>query len=163
LGHPGVGVGWGKKAATVILQHAVNIFANAVRESAKRGNVVAQVLTGEKGRSCHWPRLEKEFKQAHSTCAACAGTARLNVHHMQPFHLRPELELVESNLITLCMGEFECHLRIGHGDDFRAYNARVADDATLVLTNPQLRPSVEIAAKAARLYVDDNPDKTPTP
>lgn len=46
----------------------------------------------------------------------------LNVHHKVPFHIAPELELEESNLITLCMSEDRhCHLLIGHGDSFKAY------------------------------------------
>jgi hypothetical protein len=54
---------------------------------------------------------------------------KLQVHHVKPFHLLPELELDESNLISLCMGPNECHLFIGHGDSFRCYNPNVREDA----------------------------------
>jgi hypothetical protein len=54
----------------------------------------------------------------------------LNVHHVLPFHLKPELELDPSNLITLCSSlDKNCHLDIGHGDNFRAYNASVREYA----------------------------------
>ena len=43
--------------------------------------------------------------------------------------MHPELELDPNNLITLCMGENSCHLDIGHGGSFRAYNQDVLDDA----------------------------------
>ena len=39
-----------------------------------------------------------------------------DVHHIVPFHQRPDLELVEDNLITLCR---EHHFRIGHDPDGR--------------------------------------------
>lgn len=49
-------------------------------------------------------------------CACCGGSANLNVHHVRPFHLYPELELAASNLITLCEGgSINCHFLIGHG------------------------------------------------
>ena len=52
------------------------------------------------------------------------------MHHVKPFHLDPALELDPGNLIALCMKRDSwCHLYLGHGDDFRAYNAKVRDDA----------------------------------
>jgi 5-methylcytosine-specific restriction endonuclease McrA len=54
----------------------------------------------------------------------------LQVHHIVPFSTAPDLELEPSNLITLCMGEFDCHLRLGHGGSFRHYNPLVVEDAT---------------------------------
>ncbi len=76
----------------------------------------------------------------------------MNVHHMKPFHLDPPLELDPTNLISLCMGKFECHIRIGHGDDFKAYNPSVQVDAALCLRNPGSRADIEAKAKAKRLY-----------
>jgi hypothetical protein len=50
----------------------------------------------------------------------------VQVHHVRPFHLRPELELDPDNLISLCMAEGRhCHLAVGHGGDFKAYNLHV--------------------------------------
>jgi hypothetical protein len=54
-----------------------------------------------------------------------------------PFHLDPNKELDTTNLITLCMGEKECHLHIGHGGSFRQYNPNVRTDAATVLAHPE--------------------------
>jgi 5-methylcytosine-specific restriction protein A len=141
-----------------VIEHWFNVAHNALRESAKRGNAFACAVTGEPARSDKWPTVEKHFKANNPRCAACNGQTRLNVHHVQPFHLRPELELDFDNLITLCMGPVECHLKIGHGDDFKAWNPGVREDAKTLLVSPELRPNVEQAAKASRMY--DDPDAT---
>jgi hypothetical protein len=65
-------------------------------------------------RSPAWSRVRAEFVAEHSVCEACGSREKLNVHHIQPFHLHPELELELSNLITLC---FEHHFRVGHDPD----------------------------------------------
>lgn len=68
------------------------------------------------------------------TCEACGGRRLVDVHHTQPYDLKPELELEPSNLITLCMAaERHCHLLIGHGDDFLAFNPNVVADALAAL------------------------------
>lgn len=72
-------------------------------------------------RSGKWPTVEKHFRETHPTCAACGSKNRLNVHHIRAFHLFPNLELDLNNLITLCMSKSECHLKLGHGDNFKAY------------------------------------------
>jgi 5-methylcytosine-specific restriction endonuclease McrA len=80
-------------------------------------------------RSPQWAGVRDAFLETHPTCAGCGGKKRLQVHHVDPFHLHPELELVPENLITLCMGKAECHLLIGHGDDWRAWDPDVRVDA----------------------------------
>jgi hypothetical protein len=52
----------------------------------------------------------------------------LEVHHLTPVHLAPELELVTSNLITLCERN-GCHFRVGHCFDWRAFNPQCVRDA----------------------------------
>lgn len=55
---------------------------------------------------------------------------KLNVHHIRPFHLYPELELVEDNFITLCENPgFNCHFVIGHCMFWTAWNPTVVLDA----------------------------------
>lgn len=54
-----------------------------------------------------------------------------------PFNLDPSLELDPSNLITLCMGEKECHLHIGHGGSFKQYCPEVRKYAATVLAHPE--------------------------
>ena len=82
-------------------------------------------------RSSHWETVRKRHLKAFPTCAACGCDQHLQVHHIKPFHLHPELELEESNLITLCegKGEHQCHLNIGHLGNFKRENPDVVKDA----------------------------------
>lgn len=133
------------------LKHVFRVLHNNLRERAKHGSVIAQKLMGESPRSDKWPKIEKEYLAKQPKCQACNGTQRLNVHHKQPFHIHPELELDLNNLITLCMGATECHIRIGHGDDFKMYNPNVVTDAAEILAHPEKRAEIEVKAKATRL------------
>jgi hypothetical protein len=100
----------------------------------------------EGNRSDLWPETRAAFVAKNPACAACGKRIDLNVHHLIPFYLRPDLELVESNLITLCR---EHHFRVGHDPDgpweperpsWRAYNPRVIEHAGQVLAGrPILR------------------------
>ena len=80
-------------------------------------------------RSSGWEAVRDAHLASRPTCAACGGTKLLQVHHVVPFHLATDLELVPSNLVTLCMGDFDCHLRLGHGGSFRCYNPTIVEDA----------------------------------
>jgi len=117
--------------------------------------MVAQAALRErlkaKRRSSKWPKFEHSFLKTHKNCAACGGTKRLQVHHISPFRLHPERELDVNNVIVLCMGMPECHLRIGHGNSFKSYNPHVTEDAAVVLLHPETRRTVENLAKAKRL------------
>lgn len=77
-------------------------------------------------RSSQWDATRDAFMRDHPACAACGSTKKLQVHHIMPFHLHPDLELDTKNLIVLCMDVNECHLGIGHGGSFRCYNPKVA-------------------------------------
>lgn len=83
-------------------------------------------------------------------CSACGTAEHIQVHHMRPFHLFPALELDESNLISLCMGSNLCHLLIGHGDSFKAWNPNVVLDAASALADPIHRNDVIVRAKLNR-------------
>lgn len=65
-------------------------------------------------RSSLWSKIRDEFVTDHPVCAACNTKTSLNVHHIIPFAVRPDLELDKSNLITLCR---EHHFKIGHDPD----------------------------------------------
>jgi len=71
-------------------------------------------MTYEGPRSSEWVSVRSDFVRKHPRCEACGTMANLNVHHVIPFHERPDLELDEGNLITLCR---EHHFRIGHDPD----------------------------------------------
>lgn len=65
-------------------------------------------------RSSKWRAVRNAYILEHPVCEACGTDRELNVHHVKPFHLYPELELDMDNLITLCR---EHHFRIGHDPD----------------------------------------------
>ena len=68
----------------------------------------------EKPRSPKWPSLQRKHLKLYPKCEACETTLGLNVHHVKPFHLYPDLELDPKNLITLCRDH---HFSIGHDPD----------------------------------------------
>jgi len=122
------------------ITHGINLVRHAFRDvgvSAKR--------------SSHWPTVEKHFREGHSTCAACGSKKRLNVHHIRPFHMFPELELDPTNLITLCMSTTECHFRLGHLSNWHAYNGNIREDAAEVLAHPSKYDAIVKKALANRL------------
>jgi 5-methylcytosine-specific restriction protein A len=116
--------------------------------------VFRDTMTGGK-RSPQWPKVEKAFRAAHPTCAACGTTEKIQVHHKHPFHLFPALELDPNNLISLCMGPNECHLLVGHGDNFKAWNPNVEADSAETLSHPEERATVIEHAKQARVLGED--------
>lgn len=124
-----------------MIRHLVNVVTSVLRERAKR-----------KTRSPHWEAVERAFRKYNPACAACGGMTRLQVHHKQPFHLHPELELDPGNLIGLCFGPNECHLEIGHGGDWRGYNPNVVSDAAEAISRPAFFKDVVLKARLARKF-----------
>ena len=106
-------------------------------------------------RSSKWPAVQKKHLKNNPACAACGATTKLDVHHMKPFHLHPTLELDPTNLITLCM-ENDCHLYVGHGDNFKAYNPNVLVDSAVVSAGKEklktVLKEVTAVAKKNRLF-----------
>ena len=88
---------------------------------------------GGAARSPEWPKVRAAHLLKEPVCQLCGGKTKLNVHHIRPFHLRPELELDDTNLITLCTGSsstINCHVRFGHWDNFRTkYNPHIVSEA----------------------------------
>lgn len=78
-------------------------------------------------RSPKWPAVEQAFISAHPVCAVCGTDTDLNVHHIKPFHINPKLELLASNLITLCR---EHHFLFGHFNNWASFNRDVVVDST---------------------------------
>lgn len=61
----------------------------------------------------------------------CGGQEKLQVHHIRPFHLHPELELEQQNLITLCEKRgHDCHFVMGHFHNWSLFNPTVVSDST---------------------------------
>src|ERR1700729_690052 len=94
-------------------------------------------------RSTKWPAVERAHLAKQPRCVACSDRAapkNLQVHHIIPLHFclrirRPDLELDERNLITLCESESRVdtcddhHLLVGHLGDFESANLHVVHDA----------------------------------
>jgi hypothetical protein len=103
-------------------------------------NAIRERLTGQvpllKRRSTHWRTVRDHFLMSKPTCAVCGSATKLQVHHVIPFHIDRSKELDVSNLITLCESGkpgFNCHLHVGHNDNFRSYNPNVRKDAAKLL------------------------------
>jgi len=89
-------------------------------------------------RSPRWDDVRKIHLKSFPACAACGSETNLQVHHIKPFHLYPELELDEENLITLCETKaHKCHFKIGHLNNWRRENPNVAEDAVEYSTKNQ--------------------------
>lgn len=83
-----------------------------------------------KRRSSRWSTVRREHLEKQPFCQACGGTEKLEVHHINPFHLHPELELAPGNLITLCEKRgHDCHFVFGHFHNWSLYNPVVIQDA----------------------------------
>ena len=82
-------------------------------------------------RSSQWRRVRDDFLRG-KRCAVCGGRRSLVAHHKIPFHLAPELELEESNLMPLCEAKrygINCHLALAHHGRWQHFNPNV--DATV--------------------------------
>lgn len=124
------------------IKRAYNLIRSATRD-----------VSIKRKRSSQWDDVQKEFLSKNPKCEVCGSDKKLNVHHKKPFHLYPELELDESNLITLCMDTKECHLLIGHGNFFKAYNPNVESDAEELAND--INKFAEIAAKAKKNRLEE--------
>lgn len=83
-------------------------------------------------RSSRWPKVRAEFLKTHPACVVCGSTKKLEVHHISPVHIRPDLELDPNNLMTLCESKnygVNCHLFFGHLGNYKRYNPFVSRDA----------------------------------
>lgn len=90
-------------------------------------NVIARTIRRhDPRRSNLWGKVRAAHLIKEPSCQACGGTEALEVHHIAPFHLHPELELSEDNLITLCeKNGHDCHFVFGHFHDWKLFNPNV--------------------------------------
>lgn len=109
---------------------------------------IADVAQGKtelgKLRSGRWPAVRKQHLDAHPHCEVCGSSAKVEVHHIEPFHIQPARELDPDNLITLCevnKGGVNCHLFIGHLGNYRSYNVEVRADSLNWSDKIKNRPS----------------------
>lgn len=76
-----------------------------------------EAIVGGSPRSPKWPTIRAIKIADAGCCAACGGKKKLIAHHIQPFHVKPELELDLNNLIVLCEdgpADCNCHFIWGH-------------------------------------------------
>lgn len=66
-----------------------------------------------------WRKTRNHFFARNPLCAMCSADKDIQVHHILPWHLYPELRYTTTNLVSLCQ---PCHFRFGHGRDWKAYN-----------------------------------------
>jgi len=90
------------------------------------------------GRSKDWSSVRKEHLINFPSCAACGKTTKLEVHHIKPYHIDPNLELDPDNLITLCADP--CHLIFGHLKHWKSWNVDVKEDCEKYLFKLRHRP-----------------------
>jgi hypothetical protein len=86
-------------------------------------------------RSPFWRQVRNDFVNAHPACEICGSTKDLEVHHIKPFHLRPDLELDPSNIITLCKSKkwgLDCHFTFGHAGNYYWENKSLLADIKVV-------------------------------
>lgn len=88
------------------------------------------ILESVKARDRRWESVRQNHIKKNSICRVCGKrkSSDLEVHHIRPYHLYPELELDPSNLITLCRIH---HFWFGHLGDWSAYNPAVVNDCLL--------------------------------
>jgi 5-methylcytosine-specific restriction endonuclease McrA len=94
-------------------------------------------------RSTQWAKVRAAYLRAYPRCAACDRSELVEVHHIVPFHIAPELELQQSNLIALCENKkngINCHLYLGHLGNYKSYNTTVRLDAEATLNKFKNRP-----------------------
>jgi 5-methylcytosine-specific restriction enzyme A len=116
-----------------------NVFdGNIVLVSNDELAVYSTNITVERNQD--WTKFCKECVRKHPFCAACGKTTLLAGHHKKPFHLYPELEMIEENIIVLCQGDVcNCHFMFGHAGNWCAYNPFVVEDASLMLYRMRTR------------------------
>lgn len=89
-------------------------------------------------RSPKWSNTRKKHLENNPKCAACGSSKKLEVHHIKPVHLFPELELDPTNLITLCADP--CHIIFGHLMNFKSWNKEVIEDTSVYCNKVKNRP-----------------------
>lgn len=86
-------------------------------------------IYGGQPRSSQWRKVRNLYIKDNNYCAACGKTKMLQVHHIVPYHLNPDLELDFSNLITLGVkcSSGNHHYLFGHLEDWMNFNEKVEE------------------------------------
>ena len=57
----------------------------------------------------------KQWRIVITPCAFCGQTNKLEVHHIYPQHIRPDLAYDTNNFVILCR---RCHFTVGHKNNW---------------------------------------------
>jgi len=81
-------------------------------------------------RSSKWGTFKKEFEKKHPKECAICGNKKVQLHHIQSFATRPDLELSEENVCWLCegLGTLDHHRGNGHLGSFLSLNENIDED-----------------------------------
>ena len=99
---------------------------------------VAPPKPSPRKRSSAWPEWSDRYMARHPFCAVTGRLIWRNgkfiveaaLHHIVPFHLDPERELDETNVLPMTEAPpFNAHLIVGHLGDWRSFNPEVVEDA----------------------------------
>ena len=87
-------------------------------------------------RSSVWPKFRAEHIKDY--CELCLKKdIPLELHHILPFNLYPELELDHTNVVTGCRS---CHLKFYHLGSFRSFNEFIKEHIKLFANLIKNRP-----------------------
>lgn len=98
-------------------------------------------------RSPLWAQTKRIYWQTHEkVCSVHGGTKNIQLHHKHPFHVHPELENDQNNLIAVCEEPgWNCHLKFAHLGNFRTkWNPNIEEDAALWLPRFQAKAEQEV-------------------
>lgn len=99
--------------------------------------IIREQVVKRFSRSNGWSMLRSIHLVKHDSCAVCGKKKGLEVHHIKPFYLHPELELDPSNLKTLCRRH---HFAIGHLEYWKSYNPQIENSIIYFKSLLQGRP-----------------------
>ena len=78
-----------------------------------RAYTVSKVRHAYRVRKAMW-----EYAKAHPQCEWCGRERDVDVHHVIPISVAPDLAGAEANMISLCADK--CYLYVGHNGDYRS-------------------------------------------
>lgn len=94
-------------------------------------------------RSSGWSKTRKLFLSKNPKCPVC-GQKATDVHHVVPFHVKPEWELNEENLIQFCERD---HFVFGHLFHWKAWNPNVRYDVEVMARKVRKRSMLDNEAE----------------
>lgn len=109
-----------------------------------------EVAAGRK-RSPKWPAVRIAYLRENAACEVTGDTTDVDVHHIIPFNVRPDLELDPRNLIALSNKPITAHFLFGHLLDWKSNNPAVREDAAIWRLKVQHRRIMRVVDKLLKL------------